>query len=223
MDIFAFSKTYQNRTVLSFPDFSFQPGMVYAIIGANGCGKSTFAKILGGILPSDCPKKPIGTSGHTIGYLPQKPYVFHMSLYKNLLINASGNQSADALRAEELLNALALTHLSNKKAVSLSGGETARMALARLMMKDYSVLILDEPCAAMDIPSTLQTEKLIRDYCSRTNAAVILITHSLPQARRIADQVLFFCQGQLLESGWTKDVLHTPVHEKTQEFLDFFR
>lgn len=225
MNTNAFSKTYQTRTVLSFPAYSFQPGTIYAVIGANGCGKSTFAKVLSGTIPSDTPAAPVlaaDSFGEKIGYLPQKPYAFHMSLRKNLLINGSGSNSEKEARVGQLLEALNLTSLSGKKASTLSGGETARMALARLMMEDYSVLLLDEPCAAMDIVSTLQAEDLIKSYRDRTQAAIILITHSLAQARRIADQVLFFHQGQLMEAGETQQIMHQPDKKETREFLEFF-
>lgn len=223
MDIHAFSKTYQNRTVLKFPDFSFKPGTIYAVIGANGCGKSTLAKVLSGTIPSDQPQQNVISPDFSIGYLPQKPYAFHMSLLQNIIINASGDHAEAIQRAKSLLSELSLLHLSNKKAVSLSGGETARMALARLLMKDYSILILDEPCAAMDIASTLQAEILIRDYCKRTDSVVLLITHSLGQAIRMSDEVLFFSEGELLEYGASETVLQHPSREETLQYLNFYR
>lgn len=223
MNIYAFTKTYQHRTVLNFPDFSTKPGTIYAVIGANGCGKSTFAKVLSGTISPDRPAKALISPEQSIGYLPQKPYAFHMSLFQNVMINAEGTRDKSGKRAEALLSALSLSHLSEKKAVSLSGGETARMALARLLMKDYSVLILDEPCAAMDITSTLQTEKLIRAYCDRTNAVVFLITHSLQQAVRLSDEVLFLSEGNLLEYGSSASVLQHPCKEETIQYLNFYR
>lgn len=96
------------------------------------------------------------------------------------------------------------------------------MSLARLMMKEYSLLILDEPCASMDIHSTIQAEELIQEYCKETDAAILLITHSLQQASRIADEILFFHEGTLLETGETDQVLHQPKRPETRRFLDFF-
>lgn len=217
-----FSKTYDNRTVLSFPEFLLKKGTIYAVIGANGCGKSTFAKILSGTLAPDSVKKAIRDVQISVGYLPQKPYAFHMSLFKNLMINAAEDKQSAKLRAEKLLSDLSLIHLSDKQAISLSGGETARMALARLMMKDYDLFILDEPCAAMDIPSTLQTETLITEYCKKTGSAFIIITHSLQQAKRIADEVLFFHEGTLMECGPAAQVLSNPKKNETRQFLEFF-
>ena len=200
MKISAFSKTYDGRKVLDFPGMEPEPGKIYAVIGANGSGKSTFAKVLSGILPAD--KKGNYLSGATIGYMPQKNYAYRMSTRANILLNGK-----DAARAEALMDAIQLRHLENKRADRLSGGETARMALVRLMMKQYDLVILDEPTAAMDMETTLLSEKLIVDYVKETRCALILVTHSLQQARRIADEVLYFHKGKLLEQG-EKDRCH---------------
>lgn len=215
MKIAAFSKTYEGRTVLDFPGMKLQPGKIYAIIGANGSGKSTFAKILAGILSAD--KKDRLFSGGTIGYMPQKNYAFRMTTKANILLNGK-----NAARAEALMDAIQIRHLENKRADKLSGGETARMALARLMMRGYDLVILDEPTAAMDMETTLLSEKLIADYVRETGCALVLVTHSLQQARRIADQVLYFRKGKLWEIGSREQVLYAPVMAETREFLEFY-
>ena len=215
MKLFAFTKTFDGRTVLDFPGMELQPGKIYAIIGANGSGKSTFAKILAGIQPSDKRTKYIDTQ--SVGYMPQKNYAFRMSTRSNMLLNGS-----DEARADRLLEAIQLVHLSDKRADRLSGGETARMALARMMMKAYDLAILDEPTAAMDMETTLLSEKLIADYVKETGCALILVTHSLQQARRIADEVLYFHKGRLLEHGPMEQVLTNPSTAETRQFLDFY-
>ena len=215
MKILPFSKTYEDRKVLDFPGMELQPGKIYAIIGANGSGKSTFAKILSGILPAD--KKGKLISGGTIGYMPQKNYAYRMSTKANILLN--GREGA---RAEELMDAIQIRHLENKRADRLSGGETARMALARLMMKSYDLVLLDEPTAAMDMETTLLSEKLIADYVKETACSLIMVTHSLQQARRIADEVWYFHKGILLESGPREHVLYTPEKAETRGFLEFY-
>ena len=215
MKIGSFSKTYEERTVLDFPGMDLQPGKVYAIIGANGSGKSTFAKILAGILPAD-QKGPFLTGG-SIGYMPQKNYAFRMSTKANILLN--GKEEA---RADALMKAIQIHHLENKRADKLSGGETARMALARLMMRPYQLVVLDEPTAAMDMETTLLSERLIVEYVRQTGCALILVTHSLQQARRIADEVLYFHKGSLLEVGPKEQVLYAPVMPQTKQFLEFY-
>ncbi len=215
MKIAAFSKTYEARKVLDFPGMELETGKIYAVIGANGSGKSTFAKILSGILPAD--KKGKHFSGGTIGYMPQKNYAFRMSTKANILLNGK-----DEDRANALMDAIQLRELENKRADKLSGGETARMALIRLMMKRYDVVILDEPTAAMDMETTLLSEKLIVEYVRETGCALILVTHSLQQARRIADEVLYFHKGKLLETGSKEQILSSPQKVETKQFLEFY-
>ena len=215
MNIQAFSKTYDGVTVLSFPGMELQPEKIYAVIGANGSGKSTFAKILAGVLPAD--RKGNVRDDASVGYLPQKHYAYRMSTRKNILLNGR-----DEARAAELMDVLQIRHLEKKRADRLSGGETARMALARLMMKQYDVVILDEPTAAMDMETTSAAEALILRYTRQTGCALILVTHSLQQARRIADEVLFFHKGILKETGAKEQVLFAPTQAETRQFLDFY-
>ena len=215
MKIEAFTKTYDGVTVLDFPGMELEQGKIYAVIGANGSGKSTFAKILAHILPGD--KNGTFTDAATCGYMPQKNYAFRMTVKKNILLNG-----ADAPRAYALMDALHLRHLENKRADRLSGGETARMALGRLMMGSYDLVILDEPTAPMDMETTLLAEKQITSYVQKTGCALILVTHSIQQARRIADEVLYFHNGKLWETGSTEQILNAPAQEETKRFLEFY-
>ncbi len=215
MKISAFSKTYDRRTVLDFPGMEMQPGKIYAIIGANGSGKSTFAKILARVLQAD--RNGDFMDAGCVGYMPQKNYSFRMSTKANILLNGRDEKKANAL-----MDAIQIRHLENKRADRLSGGETARMALARLMMRDYELVILDEPTAAMDMETTLLSEKLILEYVRETGCTLILVTHSLQQARRIANEVLYFHKGKLLESGPKETVLYKPCMAETKQFLEFY-
>ena len=215
MKILPFSKTYEGRTVLDFPGAELQPGKIYAVIGANGSGKSTYARILAGVLKADRRGSFLDTA--SVGYMPQKNYAFRMSTKSNILLNGR-----DTARADALMDAIQIRHLENKRADRLSGGETARMALARLMMKRYDAAILDEPTAAMDMETTLLSENLIREYVRETGCALILVTHSLQQARRVADEVWYFHKGKLLESGRSEQVLYRPKTPETRQFLEFY-
>ena len=215
MKLAAFSKTYDGRVVLDFPGAELEPGKIYAVIGANGSGKSTFAKILAGILCAD--KRGTYLDCDRVGYLPQKNYAFRMRTRANILLN--GN---DVALAEKYMDQLQIRHLENKRADRLSGGETARMALARLMMGVYDLVILDEPTAAMDMETTTLSEDLIAEYVRKTGCALILVTHSLQQARRIADRVLYFHKGKLLESGDAEKILRSPEKTETRQFLEFY-
>ncbi len=211
----AFAKSYGGRTVLTLPELTLTPGEITAVIGPNGSGKSTLAKVLAGIEPPD--GKQAVLPGVSVGYLPQKPFAFRMSTEKNILQN--GN---DPVRAKELMTALGIDALAKQSAKKLSGGETARMALCRILMRRYELLILDEPTTAMDMESTLAAETLLADYCRETRSAVLLVTHSIPQARRLASRVLFLCRGALAEQGPTEAVLTAPQSEETRRFLAFY-
>ena len=149
--------------------------------------------------------------------MPQKNYAFRMSTRSNILLNGR-----DELRAEKLMEAIQLTALAGKRADRLSGGETARMALVRLMMKRYDLVILDEPTAAMDMETTLLSEQLITAYVKETGCTLILVTHSLQQARRIAHEAWYFHKGVLLEAGPTEQIVFSPAATETRQFLDFY-
>ena len=215
MKLISFTKHYSDRLVLDFPGTELESGKIYAVIGANGSGKSTFAKILSGVVPAD--KKGPHCDAASIGYMPQRNYAFRMSTMKNILLG-----SKDEKRADMLMEALGIAHLADKPAHRLSGGETARMALARLMMKSYELVILDEPTAAMDMETTSLSEELIVNYVRESGCALLLITHSLQQAKRIADETLYFHKGCLMEHGSSEKLLSSPEKPETKQFLDFY-
>lgn len=96
------------------------------------------------------------------------------------------------------------------------------LALCRLLMGRYRLLILDEPTAAMDMESTLAAEQLIRGVSREQGCAVLLITHSVQQARRIADRALFLHRGKLAEQGPAERLLYVPKEEETRRFLEFY-
>lgn len=191
MKINAFTKTYGSRRVLDFQGYELLGGKIYVVIGANGSGKSTLASILAGTVTPDG-KSCVLSSEIRCGFMPQKSYAFRMSVLRNVLLNGKDNENT-----EHVLNELSLTELKKAGGKTLSGGETAKMALARLLVRHYDLLILDEPCASMDMQSTIAAEKLISEYAQKENAAVILVTHSLAQAKRMASEILFLDEGRL--------------------------
>ena len=215
MKIAALSKTYNGRTVLQTAELSLQEGQITAVIGPNGSGKTTLGRLLSGIERPD--QAACVLPDPKVGYMPQKSYAFRMSTLRNMMLNGK-----DSARAEELMTALHLEPLARQSARRLSGGETAKMALCRLLMGRYDLLILDEPTAAMDMESTLISEQLIRSYCDSNACAVLLITHSIQQARRIADHVIFLNQGRLIEQGETAQLLLHPEKQETRQFLEFY-
>lgn len=215
MKINAFSKTYGGRRVLCLPELTLERGKITAIIGANGSGKSTLARVIAGVEPAD--GKINIMPGVTVGYMPQKSYAFRMSTEKNITLNGKNRE-----RATQLMSALQISDLRSSQAKKLSGGEMAKMALARLMMRSYELLILDEPTASMDRESTLATETLLARYCRENDCTVLLITHGIQQARRAADDIMFLDRGELAEYGSAEQILRFPKDERTRRFLEFY-
>ena len=219
MKLPALTKTHSRRTVLTLPPLELTDGQIHAVIGANGSGKSTLIRLLAGVLPADGGVSPFPHGQRpAIGYMPQHSYPFQMSTRRNLLLT-SGRGGGD--RADRLLADLGLDHLSSQSARRLSGGETARMALARVLMGDWQLLLLDEPTAALDVEATLRAEQAVLDYRAWTGCTVVWVTHSLKQAGRTAEQVLFLQSGRLVEQGPADQVLHQPMQPETRSFLDF--
>ena len=216
MKIPALSKTYEGRTVLETPELELLPGKIYALIGPNGSGKSTFARITAGVLAPDG-KKRITPPVKIIRYMPQKSYPFRMSIEKNILLSGG-----DPAKAEELMKALDLLSLKKQKVATLSGGEAAKIAFVRVLMRPCDLLILDEPTAAMDMESAMTAERLLKEYHADTQSTVMMVTHDLHQARRLADEVLFFYQGKLCEQGPAERVLYEPENDITRRFLEYY-
>lgn len=215
MKIPAFKKTYGGRLVLDMPETELKDGGSFAVIGANGSGKSTLARILAGIELPDCGK--ISLPCALPAYMPQKSYPFRMSVRANLLMGAN-----DPERAQKLMEALHIEQLAYQPAHKLSGGETARMALARLLMKKHELLILDEPTAAMDIESVFLAEQLLSEYRKQFGCTLILVTHSLKQAERLADEVLFFDNGRLVERAVTGEFVSKPQSIEAKRFIELY-
>ncbi|MGI6071588.1 MAG: ATP-binding cassette domain-containing protein [Lachnospiraceae bacterium] len=248
-----FTKSYGKKTAVSVPELSFEKGRIYAVLGANGSGKSTMARIISAADTADegpviawqddsdqenkaAPEYEEGTRTPQkirINYSPQRPYVFRLSTERNILlgkearpdrqrppVGCTGRQTEGI--AEYYMESLGLQKLRRKRATTLSGGEAARMALARALMKPCDLLVLDEPTAAMDEEHTLIAEYLVTEYCSLHGSAVIFITHSLSQARRIAHGAIFLHKGEMAEMGDGARVLHAPEDDRTKRFIEFY-
>lgn len=214
MKIPPLKKSYGERTVLNLPELTLDSGKIYAVVGANGSGKSTMAKLIAGIEAVDSGNVRLDFAP---GYMPQKSYAFSMTTRRNILLG--GN---DPDRCRDFMDALQISHLADKAGNRLSGGETARMALARVLMTPRKLVILDEPTSAMDMESTLLSEQLMQKYCRESGSTILLITHSLQQARRIADEIIYLEHGELVEQGPCEPELTCPKDSRFQKFLEFY-
>ncbi len=187
-------KTYNGQVVLDIDNFSIEENKTYVITGSNGSGKSTLAKIIANLIPDDnnIVKSLNLEDKYLIGYLAQKPYVFDMNLEKNILINNN-----DKNKCESLIKKFSLEHLRGKSAKKFSGGEQQKMSLARFMMKDYDIVIFDEPTSAMDENSKKTAVDIIEEYTK--NKTMIMITHDLPCVEHIADYIIKMDDGKIYD------------------------
>ena len=187
-------KTYNGQVVLDIDNFNIEENKIYVITGSNGSGKSTLAKIIANLIPDDnnTVKSLNLEDKYLIGYLAQKPYVFDMNLEKNILINNN-----DKNKCESLIKKFSLEHLRGKSAKKFSGGEQQKMSLARFMMKDYDIVIFDEPTSAMDENSKKTAVDIIEEYTK--NKTMIMITHDLPCVEHIADYIIKMDDGKIYD------------------------
>ena len=217
-------KSYYGKQVLGIESLVLEPGCAHAIIGPNGAGKTTLLRILaqtlsptGGTL-----RMPDGS----VGYLPQKPYVFGFSVYKNVAMALDGKgmgaQQVDAA-VRQALDAVGMADMADERGSSLSGGEAQRVALARLLAAPHQVLLLDEPTSAMDVQGTIAVERAVADYLERNDAMLVVSTHAPSQALRITSHTIVLVDGEVAEEGPTKTLIESPADKRVAEFLSYWR
>jgi phosphate transport system ATP-binding protein len=215
---------------------------VTALIGPSGCGKSTLLRTLNrmySLYPGQraqgrvlldgedvlAPRSDLSALRARVGMVFQKPTPFPMSIFDNV---AYGVRLYERLpktdladRVEDSLRRAALWDEVKDKlkasGLSLSGGQQQRLCVARAIAVKPEVLLLDEPCSALDPRSTTIIEELILDL--REELAVVIVTHNLQQAYRIADRVAFMFLGELVEYGPAEDVFERPRHTRTADYV----
>lgn len=216
---------------------------VTAVIGPSGCGKSTFircinrmhetvlnAKMTGEILLdgqviSDPKMDPVIVR-RKIGMVFQKPTPFPtMSIYDNV---AAGLRLNGVKNRTELDNAVELSlkraalwdevkDILNHPGISLSGGQQQRLCIARALAVEPEVILLDEPCSALDPISTAKIEELIVEL--KKKLTIVIVTHNMQQAARVADYTGFFLLGELVEFDDTKKIFTAPNDKRTEDYI----
>ena len=204
-------KCYGERTVLDIPSLTVSDGETVAFAGANGSGKTTLLRILAGLLKAT--EGAVDAPNETL-YLPQQSYAFRGDLIKNITLGG-----ADKEKAERLLEALELSHLKNKKATSLSGGELQRLALCRLLVRDCKLLLLDEPTSACDAKGAELVIAAIKDYQKQHGCAVLMSTHSPVLAANAADRLIILNAGKAAADGVPTKVLSHPETDWAKSFI----
>ncbi len=223
-------------------DLDFPANQVTAIIGPSGCGKSTMVRCInrmheeipgahaeGRVLLDDVdlydPAVDVVAVRRAVGMVFQKPNPFPtMSIYDNVAagLRLSGGRRADlrdsverALRGaglwEEVKDRLP------EPGVGLSGGQQQRLCIARSLAVDPEVLLMDEPCSALDPIATLRIEELIAEL--KRSVTIVIVTHNMQQAGRVADRTAFMLSGDLVEVGPTPEIFTNPRDSRTEEYV----
>jgi len=212
---------YAARVILDIPRLSFEPGKRYALIGVNGSGKTTLLRLLAGsLLPDSGEIRNVPRD--EMGYMPQAPYAFGFSVQKNVEIALAGFPDAEKL-AYKALKAVGMSALAQSRGNRLSGGESQRMAFARMIARPRKLLLLDEPTSSTDIRGMDQIEKTLLRYTADTGCTVILSTHSPAQALRLAEEIIYLDEGKVFEIAPAEALLNNPRHERTRLFLQHWK
>ena len=212
-------KYYSARCAIDIPALTIEPGGRLALIGPNGAGKSTLLRLIAGVIrPEEGVIRLDGIARGEIGYLPQKPYGFDLSVQKNVELALDGEQDAKKL-ALYALERVGLAHLAKARGSRLSGGETQRMALARVIARKRKLLLLDEPTAGADIRAVDRLERTLGDYLEESGCTLVFSSHAPAQALRLSTRTVALDGGIISEQAETERVLRQPQTEATRLFL----
>tara|TARA_A100001011_G_C14239809_1_gene812712 strand:+ start:256 stop:1032 length:777 start_codon:yes stop_codon:yes gene_type:complete len=234
---------YGEKKALDKVSLDIYENEVTSLIGPSGCGKSTFLRCLnrmndtidicrveGKILvdKEDIYKKDIDPVllRAKIGMVFQKPNPFPKSIFENVAYGPKihGLATSDAETEQIVIKSLQKAGLYNEvkdrlkeSGTSLSGGQQQRLCIARAIAISPEVILMDEPCSALDPIATAVIEELIDELAE--NYTIVIVTHSMQQAARVSDRTAFFHMGNLIEVGATEKIFSTPAQERTQDYI----
>ena len=229
------SKSFDKRVILRKIDIHLNAGEMLGLLGSNGAGKSTFMNIVLGILKPDygdifLNNKKITTlaiherSKIGIAYLPQQSSIFRgLTVYENLLGIAQivkKNVEEQKAVAERLMAEFSITHLRDVKATALSGGERRRAEIARCLISNPKVLLLDEPFAGVDLLSIQDIKSLLLKLQSR-GCAVLVTDHNASQLLSVVDRAYVIANGGIVANGTPREIVNTSDAKKLYFGEDF--
>ncbi len=233
---------YGKSQALFDNDIEIKRNRVTAVIGPSGCGKSTHIRTYnrifnlyrdqratGEILMDGMdllsPQTDLLDLRRRIGMIFQKPSPFPMTVFDNVAYGLrqhyrlSRSELSD--RVEEALKRSAIwdevKHKLNEPGNALSGGQQQRLCIARAVAAEPEVLLMDEPCSAIDPVGTAKIEELILEL--KSNYTIVLVTHNMQQAARVSDYTAFFFQGRIVEFGPTTQIFSNPAQKQTEEYI----
>ncbi len=236
-----FSLYYDQKVGVKNVTMDVFPQSVTAIIGPSGCGKSTWLRSINrmnDLVPSARAEGAMEVDSvniyqrrvnlvhlrRQVGMVFQKPNPFPKSIYENI---AFGPRLAGIKRrdleplVEQCLRDAALWDEVKddlkKSALALSGGQQQRLCIARALATKPKVLLMDEPCSALDPIATAKIEELIGRL--KDTYTIVIVTHNMQQAGRVSDRTAFFCMGELIEYGLTRDLFTSPAKQQTEDYI----
>lgn len=208
LDLRNIKKLYGEKVVLDIPSLEIQEGKITGITGPNGSGKSTLINIISGMDKEF--EGNILYNGRALDkevqknmtHVFQKPYLFRRRVYENiaypLRLRNYDKKEEEAL-VKQVIKNLEIDELINKKGHLLSGGETQKVALARALVFNPKLLLLDEPTSNIDPESIKIMEREIMRFNKENQGTVLIITHNLEQAERICDDIIYLSFGKVAE------------------------
>lgn len=232
---------FSEKQVLKNISVEFPKNKITALIGPSGCGKSTllrcfnrmhdlfpYARIEGKFFleQQDLYEKRLSVTQvrSRIGMVFQRPNPFPKSIYDNINYGLKINNIPKDQRPAIIEKALKESYLWDevkdelrKPATRLSGGQQQRLCIARAAALRPEVILMDEPCSALDPLSTLKIEELITEL--KKDYTIVIVTHNMQQAQRIADKTVFMYLGEIIEQGNTKDLFENPKSEMTANYV----
>ena len=223
-------------------DLEVERNKVTALIGPSGCGKSTFLRCLNrmnDLLEGTKVKGSIQIEGvqildpetdlvalrKKVGMVFQRPNPFPLSIFENIAFglrihNLASGEELEAIVKQSLESVLLWDELKDKlkeNALSLTLEQQQRLCIARLAAVKPDILLMDEPCSALDPVATLKIEELMRIL--KKNYTIIIVTHNMQQAARASDFTGFFLMGELIEAGQTGKIFTSPVDSRTNDYI----
>lgn len=237
-----FSVFYGNFHAVKNVDVEFKRGRVTAIIGPSGCGKSTFLRCINrmndlvdgcrteGLLSLDGidiyhKRLDVVELRRRVGMVFQRPNPFPKSIYDNVAygVRLKGGVSKgelDAIVETSLKRAALWSEVKDRldsNALGMSGGQQQRLCIARALAISPEVLLMDEPCSALDPKSTSRIEDLIGELAG--DYTIAIVTHNMQQAARVSDYTAFFYEGNLVEFGATDKIFTNPQNKATNDYI----
>jgi tungstate transport system ATP-binding protein len=234
IEVVDLSHSYGEREVLKVLNLGIGKGEVFALIGPTGAGKTTLLRIVDllevpgtGEIYFD--GKCVPRSGkqrleirRRMSFIHQKPQVFNLSVYDNVACGLrwrGEGKNKIAAKVDYILEMVGLKGYENRNARTLSGGEVQRVALARSLVIEPEILLLDEPTANLDPVSTAKIEQLISYVARQRNTTMIMATHDMSQGQQLADRIGVLLDGRLAQTGNATDIFRSPQNEQVAHFV----